>query len=418
MLEKTATTMVENSGEYSTKISIGTLYKMHKEGTLILQPAYQRKYVMAKAIDTQDSLIQSILQNPNHYVAFVVLRKREDGILEVLDGQQRLTMYFQYLDLVYSNFDPIFQRAGNTLSLYLQRCDIISRNYSQAVETFTNLQKSKPLKKSEIAKNNVPSIVLESLASLDNMPIFAHTFGANLNYLSRECMGQIILVASSTDKKIDIDGNAASAIQADFTLEDMDYLANISDFLTTEKKKPWHKKSYLPVIFPIAEVAKNKDWTSSQFTSFLTVFFGKTADVPKIWQGSRKDFTDFAGSNSASASHVKGRFDALYNAFLTAIPTDYTATEKTSTGKKNNAELDALKAQMEAQNKEIARLKYLAEQAVPSPIQQGLTDASPAVTSFIDTTKEVEQKDLVITGVATSNQTQKIQNKGKSKNKK
>jgi len=391
---------------------IGRLYDMYKVGTLILQPAYQRKYVMEKATETQDSLIQSILANPNHYVAFVVLRLRDDGIIEVLDGQQRLQMYFNYLDAI------VGSSAYYKLREYLQRCDIISCTYPEAIDIFTNLQKSKPLKKSEIAKNNVPANCLESLAKLDNSPVFLHTFGKNLNYLSRECMAQIILVAESTDKKVDIDGNASSTMQADFSIEDMDYISFIADFLQTDKKKTWHKKSYLPVIFPIAQMARDSGWKEIQFVGFLNTLFGKSEDVPAQWKGYRKDFTDFAGSNSASASHVQGRYNALFFAFSTAIANDFTPVIKEATTSKAQETITQLQAEKEAQDKLIAKLLFKVEQVAPTPLQGGLNleQTSDTVKEFSNLVQEVEAQDLVLAGKAVSSMENTVK-QGKQGNK-
>jgi len=74
--------------------TIADLYDMYKYGTLILQPFFQRNLVWT---DKAKSLfIESILLNLP--ISEVYLYEDEMGVLSVIDGQQRLSTIFNFLD--------------------------------------------------------------------------------------------------------------------------------------------------------------------------------------------------------------------------------------------------------------------------------------------------------------------------------
>ena len=87
----------EKDNQIFTKITdpeVISLYNKHKKGHLILQPDFQRQYVW----DTTKAskLIESaILQIP---LPIVYLSEEKDGKEYVIDGQQRLTSFFAFID--------------------------------------------------------------------------------------------------------------------------------------------------------------------------------------------------------------------------------------------------------------------------------------------------------------------------------
>lgn len=75
------------------QFSIYELYRRFKRGDIILSPDYQRKFVWN--IPKKSKLIESVLLNipiPSIYFA-----ERKDGNWEVIDGQQRLRTFFDFL---------------------------------------------------------------------------------------------------------------------------------------------------------------------------------------------------------------------------------------------------------------------------------------------------------------------------------
>jgi len=76
------------------QLSVFELHRRCKRGDIILQPHYQRKNVWTRP--KKSKLIESILRSipiPSIYFA-----ETRDGKWEVVDGQQRLTAFFEFLD--------------------------------------------------------------------------------------------------------------------------------------------------------------------------------------------------------------------------------------------------------------------------------------------------------------------------------
>lgn len=100
---------------------VQSLYGLYKRGKLILQPEFQRMFVW----DTKKAswLIESALQNlplPIFYFA-----KEEDGSVSVIDGQQRLTSFFSFIDGEFPNGN---QFRLNNLKLF---SDLNKKSFKQ-----------------------------------------------------------------------------------------------------------------------------------------------------------------------------------------------------------------------------------------------------------------------------------------------
>lgn len=96
---------------------IETLFNRYKKGTLILQPKFQRKYVMQKSL--ANKLIESLLLDvplPMFYFA-----EEEGGKVSVIDGQQRLTSIFAFIDDRWTN-----EKNGNISSFKLSGLKVLS----------------------------------------------------------------------------------------------------------------------------------------------------------------------------------------------------------------------------------------------------------------------------------------------------
>lgn len=59
------------------------------DGKLIIQPPYQRNYVYNDDKGRDREVVKTVLRGGP--IGLIYLRKREDGMLEILDGQQRIT---------------------------------------------------------------------------------------------------------------------------------------------------------------------------------------------------------------------------------------------------------------------------------------------------------------------------------------
>lgn len=81
---------------------VDILHSDMKRGRLLLQPVYQRHYVWDK--QKASSLIESALMGIP--LPVVYLAEEENGKKAVIDGQQRLTSFFSYIDGVFPDGKP------------------------------------------------------------------------------------------------------------------------------------------------------------------------------------------------------------------------------------------------------------------------------------------------------------------------
>lgn len=78
--------------------SIFELHRHYMRGDIILRPYYQRKDVWTNT--KKSRLIESVLLNIP--IPVIYMAEREDGKKEVVDGQQRLSSFFDFLENKYS----------------------------------------------------------------------------------------------------------------------------------------------------------------------------------------------------------------------------------------------------------------------------------------------------------------------------
>lgn len=79
--------------------SVRCLYDRYKQGTLEINPPYQRPYVWTQEQETD--LIKSIVQGlpiGNIFLACFVTKRQWTDVYELVDGKQRLTTIFNFLD--------------------------------------------------------------------------------------------------------------------------------------------------------------------------------------------------------------------------------------------------------------------------------------------------------------------------------
>ena len=82
-----------------TEYSIEFLYKLERRGRLDLQPNFQRQYVWD--ISKASSLVESLLLDVP--IPPIYLSESEDGVMTVIDGQQRLGSIFSFIDGIFSD---------------------------------------------------------------------------------------------------------------------------------------------------------------------------------------------------------------------------------------------------------------------------------------------------------------------------
>lgn len=115
--------------DYKSKDSdIDGLYRQYQKGRLLIQPNYQRKYVW----DSKKAslLIESILMDIP--IPIVYLADTQDGKINVIDGQQRLTSIFSFIDGKYPDGRE-FRLSG--LQIF---CDLRKKKFVDLDETMQN----------------------------------------------------------------------------------------------------------------------------------------------------------------------------------------------------------------------------------------------------------------------------------------
>ncbi|NLV28480.1 MAG: DUF262 domain-containing protein [Methanomicrobiales archaeon] len=100
----------------SSDPEINSLYQKWQRGKLILQPEFQRQYVWDKKKASR--LVESVLLSVP--LPIIYLAEDNDGKEYVIDGQQRLTSFFSFLDGKFPD-ETDFKLSGLTVYSELNR---------------------------------------------------------------------------------------------------------------------------------------------------------------------------------------------------------------------------------------------------------------------------------------------------------
>ncbi len=156
--------------------SLSELHRWYKSGRLIVDPEWQRNYVWDDA--RASKLIESFLLDIP--VPVIYLAKDDKGKYEVIDGLQRLTSVFNYLDNKYR----------------LQKLDLLAEHkgklYSELPGELQNKLMDSPLRSFELSDGNgdIHFIVFERLNTggikLNDMEIRNCLYRGSLNSLIKE----------------------------------------------------------------------------------------------------------------------------------------------------------------------------------------------------------------------------------------
>jgi hypothetical protein len=98
----------------SVDLSFGEIINLHSNKELIIRPEYQRLFRWSN--EQRSRLIESILLELPIPQIFVI--ENSDGVLELIDGLQRLSSVIQFINPVALPLEP----------LRLEGCDLIPRN--------------------------------------------------------------------------------------------------------------------------------------------------------------------------------------------------------------------------------------------------------------------------------------------------
>ena len=137
---------------------IKSLYDDFKDGVLILQPKFQRKYVMKAP--TASRLVESILLDvplPMFYFA-----EEQDNTVSVIDGQQRLTSIFSFIDAKFLYNNAPFKLTGLKVLKELN-----GKTYKDLDVSLQRKLKQTPLRVVTIKKESNPDLKFEIFERLN-----------------------------------------------------------------------------------------------------------------------------------------------------------------------------------------------------------------------------------------------------------
>jgi hypothetical protein len=152
--------------------SAGELIRLHADKEILIQPAFQRMFRWTQA--QQSRLIESMLLGLP--VPQIVLFQREDGVLELIDGLQRVSSIIRFI----TGKTPHDAREDQDQTTELSGCDILP---SLNGKVFTDLEsvlqlelKRKTLRAIVIRRTNDPNLRYEMFKRLNagGSPAEAH----------------------------------------------------------------------------------------------------------------------------------------------------------------------------------------------------------------------------------------------------
>jgi hypothetical protein len=96
---------------------VESLYGKYKRGKLVVRPEFQRQFVW-DALKSSRLIESALLEIP---LPVIYLSEEKDGREFVIDGQQRLTAFFSFLDGKFPDGDKEFRLTGNKVFRELDR---------------------------------------------------------------------------------------------------------------------------------------------------------------------------------------------------------------------------------------------------------------------------------------------------------
>ena len=143
--------------------SAGELIRLHHDKEINIQPAFQRMFRWTQA--QQSRLIESMLLGLP--VPQIVLFQREDGVLELIDGLQRVSSIIRFI----SGKTPIEAREDQEPTTNLVGCDILSSLNGKLFSDFEPVLqlelKRKTLRAIVIKRTNDPNLRYEMFKRLN-----------------------------------------------------------------------------------------------------------------------------------------------------------------------------------------------------------------------------------------------------------
>lgn len=303
------------------------------ESEKLIIPNYQRNFVTSKA--NQENIARLI--NANSFCGMLTFRK-VGSILEILDGQQRVTVCKSEL---VTNLDYSFP------------CLIYSDiEEAEAIAIFEDINGKfrTTLKNSEMAKNHLEMPLNWTLAdSFANLSINCKRYD-NASLFQYSCqLFDMVELGEFKDFSSDIYEYSQTTID---TIKDSLYL------LTRDIVKEKWNISQLPFFLYFSIEAVKAGYTMPEYQGFLQEFLNSQGNNSEVFKANCKSGTTKKGNVIARYTALKAEFESkdlhsyCYKVSETKKKSLLKKAEKTATQK----EIDFLKSQLK-ELKELARLE-------------------------------------------------------------
>lgn len=199
-----------------------------KDGKLNLKPPYQRNFIWTP--NEQKELIESI--NSNYPLPSLFLFKNSNGILDVVDGQQRTRTLLRFIDgLITDKKNNTFSSSLHnnfldfnlsiTIITALENDDSLEQFYSRVNKTGKRLNDAE-LNKAEFFNTNFLKLVIEIADSQEFIDLNLFRDNTVIRMNDRDFIEEIITLIylnSFTDKKLSRDKIFKSDISSEEALE-------------------------------------------------------------------------------------------------------------------------------------------------------------------------------------------------------
>lgn len=233
--EETVIAHVDNKIFTSTgDLEIDSLHSKQKRGRLVLQPDFQRQYVWDSK--KASKLIESaILGIP---LPIIYLSEEQDGKEYVIDGQQRLTSFFSYIDGGFPDGRP-FKLTGLNV-----RTDLSGKKFSELSEELQDKVRYYKIRAITFQKDSSETLKFEIFERLNTGSVqlndqelrnclFRGKFNQALKDMAAEPDFMYVCGLNGPDKRMR-DRELVLRFSAFFHKTYLNYKAPIRDFLNAE----------------------------------------------------------------------------------------------------------------------------------------------------------------------------------------
>lgn len=307
---------------------IDGLYQRNKRGRLNIQPDFQRYFVWD--IKKSSRLIESVLLDIP--LPVIYLSEEQDGTIYVIDGQQRLTSFFSFIDGFMPNKKVVFKLSGlKVLTQYEGKQysdlseDIQDKIRYSKVRTITFKKESdKDLKFEIFERLNTGSVPLNA-QELRNC-IYRGKFNSLLKELAEnETFLQLLGYNKPNDRMKDVE--LVLRFSAFYHNSYLNYKGPIKNFLNNECIRFQHisdkdsedlRKAFKNAVSIIYSMFGNN--------SFKRYYIGTVSDRDGYWEKSKLNISLFDILMDSFARVDKNlayqNLDAIKEAFIDLVSTD------------------------------------------------------------------------------------------------